>query len=87
MAVDLLEIAGRYFGIGLAAVVGLLNPQRIVIGGGLARIGPLLLDPCMQSLHENIDPVLADTVQVVPSELWDRAGMLGAGMLVWEPCP
>ena len=86
MALDLLSTAGRFFGIGLATVVELLNPQRIVIGGGLAHIGPLLMDPCIQALNENIDPVLMGTSQLVLSELWDRAGMLGAGMLVWEPC-
>ena len=84
LALDLLLIAGRYFGIGLATVIELLNPDRIVIGGGLAHIGPLLLDPCMQALRENIDPVLAGSAEIVLSELWDNAGLLGAGMLVWE---
>lgn len=86
MAVDLLSTAGRYFGIGLSTIVELLNPDCIVIGGGLVHIGPPLLDPCMQAFKENTDPLLIDSARFVQSELWDQAGMLGAGILVWENC-
>jgi glucokinase len=84
VALRLLETAGRYFGIGLSTVVQIINPDRIVIGGGLAHIGTLLLDPCRRALDENIHPVLVGSAQVVLSELWDDAGMLGAGLLVWD---
>jgi glucokinase len=84
VALRLLNTAGRFFGIGLSTVVQVLNPDRIVIGGGLAHIGPLLLDSCRQALDENIHPVLRGTAQVVLSELWTQAGMLGAGLLVWD---
>jgi len=80
----LLATAGRYFGIGLSTVVQVLNPDTIVIGGGLAHIGPLLLEPCVQALNENIHPVLVNTVRIVFSELWNDAGVIGAGALIWE---
>jgi glucokinase len=81
---EILTIAGRYFGIGLSTVVQVLNPDRIVIGGGLARIGPLLMEPCFQALNENVHPVLIGSADIVYSELWEEAGMIGAGALVWE---
>jgi glucokinase len=84
VALRLLNTAGTYFGIGLATVVQILNPDTIVIGGGLAHIGPLLLDPCIKALNENIHPVLVDSARIVLSELWDDAGVIGAGALVWE---
>jgi glucokinase len=77
----LLALAGRYFGIGLSTIVQILNPDTIVIGGGLAHIGAPLLDPCMQALNENIHPVLAGSARLVLAELWDDAGMVGAGAL------
>lgn len=84
VAQEILTIAGRYFGIGLSTVVQVLNPDRIVIGGGLARIGSLLMDPCLRALDENIHPVLIDSAEIVFSTLWEDAAMLGAGALVWE---
>ncbi|MGE5602060.1 MAG: ROK family protein [Nitrososphaerales archaeon] len=82
-ALEILGIAGRYFGIGLSTVVQVINPDRIVIGGGLAKIGPPLLDPCMAALNDNIHPVLVGSAEIVPSELRNDAGLLGAADLAW----
>jgi len=84
VALRLLNTAGTYFGIGLSTVVQILNPDTVVIGGGLTHIGPLLLDPCIKALNENIHPVLVDSARIVLSELWNDAGVIGAGALVWE---
>ena len=84
VALRLLNTAGTYFGIGLSTVVQILNPDTIVIGGCLTHIGPLLLDPCIKALNENIHPVLVDSARIVSSELWNDAGVIGAGALVWE---
>ena len=84
LARDLIETAGRYFGMSLANIIEALNPEVIVIGGGLARIGPVLLDPCFKAMNENIHPVLRDVTRIVPSELGDDAGLIGAAALVWE---
>jgi glucokinase len=84
LALDLVQTAARYFGISLANLVELLNPEVIVIGGGLARIGSTLLDPCIRAMRENLQPVFADVVRIVPSTLWDEAGLIGAAALVWE---
>ena len=84
LAREILATAGRYFGIGLSTIVQVLNPDRIVIGGGLVRIGAPLLDPCFQALNEHIPPVLVDSAEIVFSALGDDAGMIGAGALVWE---
>jgi glucokinase len=84
LANKLLEIAGRYFGIGLSTIVQVINPDTIVIGGGLARIGPPLLNPCIRSLNDNIHPVLVNSARIVLSELWEDAGLLGAAELMWD---
>jgi glucokinase len=84
VAQEILKIAGRYFGIGLSTVVQILNPDRIIIGGGLAKIGPPLMDSCLQALNENIHPVLVGSAEILYSELWEEAGVRGAAALVWE---
>lgn len=80
----LLDLTGRYFGIGLSTIVQVINPDTIVIGGGLVHIGSLLLDPCIKSLNENIHHVLVDSARIVLTELWNDAGVIGAGALIWE---
>jgi predicted NBD/HSP70 family sugar kinase len=76
----LLEDAGIHLGWGLAAVVNLLNPGVVVVGGDLARAGEPLLEAIRMGLRRH---VLADAAgtPVVLSELGDRASMLGAVLL------
>ncbi len=84
LAQKVLGIAGRYFGIGLANVVQMFNPDCIVIGGGLSHIEKWLMQPCFQALNDNIHPVLVNSARLVRSTLGEEAGMLGAAALVWE---
>jgi glucokinase len=84
MAQEVLTTAGRYFGIGLSSVVQMFNPDRIVIGGGLAHVEHWLMQPCFAALRENIHPVLHDSAEIVYSQLWEDAGIIGAAALVWE---
>jgi glucokinase len=84
LARELIETAGSYFGMSLANIIESLNPELIVIGGGLSRIGPLLLDPCFKAMQENIHPVLDGVTRIAFSQLGDEAGLIGAAALVWE---
>ena len=74
----IIATAGRYCGIALSMIVQLLNPQRIVVGGGLTRIGPALMDPAMESMRQHTQPQMWDSVQVVPWQLEDDVGIVGA---------
>ena len=84
VAQELLATTGHYFGLALSTIVQLLNPDRIVIGGGLAHIGAPLMDPCLQALNENIHPSLIGSAEIVFSQLWEDAGMIGAADLARE---
>lgn len=84
VALELIENTARYFGISLANILELFNPEVLVIGGGLAKMGPLLLDPCMEAMRQNTHPELRDATRFELSQLWDEAGLLGAAALVWE---
>lgn len=74
---------GRWLGLGLANLVHLLNPDRIVIGGGLSHSWRLFAPTAMAVLRERTFPIAAGAVQVVRGRLGDDAGMLGGAALVW----
>jgi len=74
----ILTEAMESLGIGIANLVNLFNPQLIIIGGGLANIGPLLFEPVRRAIDRRAFPAPARAVRVVPAELNDDVGVLGA---------
>jgi glucokinase len=77
-----LERAGRALGIAIASTAHLLDLQVVVIGGGVAQAGPLLFDPLQAALHRHVRMEFARDVAVVPAELGQNAGLIGAAALV-----
>ncbi len=75
---EILETAGFYCGVGLSMIVQIINPETIVIGGGLSRIGSMVLDPALVAMREHTQPELWDSVRVVPWQLGDDLGIIGA---------
>lgn len=73
--------AGRALGVAVAGACNLLAPERVVIGGELARAGDLLLAP-LRSVLARTTIAAARDVPVVPAVLGDRAEVLGALALV-----
>ena len=76
--------AGHYLGIGLSNIVNIFNPDAIVIGGGVAKIGPPLLDPALATMRARAFRLPAAHVRVVPAALGDRAVVAGALALARE---
>ena len=80
-ALDVVARVGEYLGAGLVTLVNTFNPERIVIGGGAAAAGELLLGPARRVVaHRALRPA-RDEVSVVPAALGPDAGMIGAGAL------
>ena len=75
-----LHDAGRYLGIGASNVVALLSVDRIVVGGGVAAAGDLLLDPIREELVERVHITDVSRIQVVPGELGVWGGAIGAAL-------
>lgn len=73
--------AGEYLGIGLANIANIINPERIIIGGGVANAGELLLAPARRVLRERAMPVNGQMAEIVPAALGSDAGLIGAGAL------
>jgi glucokinase len=83
VAGEVLRTAGYYAGVGMSMVVQILNPELIVLGGGLTRIGPLLLDCVLAAMREHTQPELWDSVRIVPWQLGDDLGIIGAAAKVF----
>jgi len=69
--------AASYLGIGVANVVTILHPDLVVLGGGVAAIGPLLFDTVRQTVRERVGMFPTDDIEIKPSLLGERAGALG----------
>jgi glucokinase len=87
LALRLWEQAGTRLGIALASTVNLLNPEWIVLAGGLSRAGKLLLDPLRRTILKHSFPTPAKAVKLVISKLDQDLGMVGAGLLAHELLP
>lgn len=82
VALRIFSIMGEYIGIGMASVVNLLNPERIIVGGGVADAGDLLLDPLKETLYKRAMKIAGSAVEVVPAQLGNTAGVIGASLLI-----
>lgn len=83
LALEVLRRMGVYLGIGLASLVNLLNPEIIVIGGGVAAGWQLFEKHMNQQVIERAFPLPAQRVKITRAECGDDAGLLGAARLAF----
>lgn len=77
------KVAG-YLGFALAGLVNSLNPEKIVIGGGVSRVGELLVGPIREETFRRAMPGPREQAAVVAATLGNEAGLIGAATLVWR---
>jgi glucokinase len=75
-----LQAAATYLGIGLANIITVIGPERIVIGGGAAGAGDALLDPIRKAVRARVTLVPPEQVSIVAAELGSSAGAIGAAL-------
>lgn len=81
---EILEELGRRLGSALGSLVNVFNPELIVIGGGFAAAGDLVLEPAVEVMRREALPPAADLVRVVRAELGTAAGLVGAALVGFE---
>ena len=74
----ILADAGRQIGVAVANLCNLLSPELVIVGGGLAGAGDLVLQPLRDAVRRYAIPSAAAAVEIVPGELGERAEVLGA---------
>ena len=75
---------GRDLGIGLTSLIYVLTPQAIVIGGGVSGSARFFLPTARAEIHRRVMSTSRSGLQIIPAELGNRAGMLGAAKLAKE---
>ena len=81
-AIKIWKDVGEKLGIALAGVINLLNPEAIVIAGGISNAGKILFDSIKETIKERAMPIQAKQVKILSSRLKDNAGIIGAALLV-----
>lgn len=85
IAKDVFAFTGQVLGEALADFVKFSSPEAIVLFGGLAKSGDLLMKPLRQSMEDNLMPIFKGKVKLLFSEMKDAdAAILGASALAWE---
>ena len=81
---DIVEEAIEYLGIGIATVINILNPEMIVLVGGLANEGDKLLNPLKKIIYKRAMSSHLTDLKIVFGKLGDYAGVIGAAALFWN---
>ena len=77
------EDTGEHLGTLLAGLVNVLNPERIILGGGIAQNRKFLFGPVTRTLKKKAFPIAGHSVKVVPAALGVDAGLIGAAALAF----
>jgi glucokinase len=87
VALSIVETAGMYAGIGLAAVASAFDPELIVVGGGVIRSPGPFLQCARDTFHARAIAPLNALVRIVPATLGDESGLWGAATLAARVLP
>ena len=78
LALDILHEAGMYLGVGIANLINILAPERIVIGGGVMQSHAFIFPAIYEALGKQKFLVAADDIRIIRAELGLNAGVVGA---------
>lgn len=85
IAKDIFEYTGKILGEAFADMVAFSSPQAIILFGGLAKSGDLLLKPLKESFEKSVMPIFRGKTEILVSQLKESdAAVLGASALGWE---
>ena len=84
LAIELLNESAYNIGKGIAVLIHILNPQKIVLSGRGAMAGKVWLPPIQQAINEHCIRRLAENIEIVVSDMAHQAELVGASALVVE---
>ena len=84
VAAEVWADAVKYLGIGVAAVITFLAPERVVIGGGVTKAGDFLFQPLRGELRRRVKLIPVESVPILPAALGPDVGILGAAAVALD---
>jgi len=83
-AIQIVQDAARWLARGLLTVIRILNPDRIILGGGLTLAGQILLVPLQQCMKELASPTIGYSTEIVTAELGLYSPLYGAAAMALD---
>lgn len=77
-SLDLVDYEAEYLALGIANILNIINPEVVVLGGGVALAGDILLNPMKEKMVKYALPVTLEELQIVQGVLGNEAGIKGA---------
>jgi len=84
LANRIVDETALYLGVGCVNLCRLLDPELIVLAGGMVQAGGILLDRVRKAFASHSWKMATDRVRIVPTELGDDAGIIGAAAVAWS---
>jgi len=78
LALWIVEETGRYLGIGVGSLINILNPQIVILAGGMIKAGDILLKQVKKYAMLNSLKASREKVEIVPAKLGENSGAIGA---------
>lgn len=82
VAESVVQAVAADLGLGIAMLASVLDPARVILGGGVARAGEQLLAPVRAAFRRHTFDMIVDRVEIVQAAAPDEGGLLGAAALV-----
>lgn len=85
LSIEVFRRTGFLLGIGLANYASVVNPEAIILSGGISKAGKWLFEPTDASFEQHVFHNIGNTVKIMPSQLEeDDRNILGASALAWD---
>jgi len=84
LASEVIARASFYLGVGMANIVNIFNPGMIVVGGGVSKMGELLLSPSRHLVKERAFKIASGDAAIVLARLGDDVGIVGAASYAYS---
>jgi glucokinase len=85
IAAEVWDETVTYLGLGVGALIMILAPERVVIGGGVTTAGDFLFEPLRQDVRRRVRLVAVESVPILPAALGRDVGILGAAAVALQP--
>lgn len=84
IAIETFKKTARILGEAIANYSAITSPEAVFLFGGLANAGPILFDQTKHYMEKNMLSIIANKINLLPSQLGENAAILGSSALVWS---
>jgi glucokinase len=81
-SLDLIEYEAEYLAQGLGNIINIINPDILILGGGISLAGEILLNPVKEKLKKYALPITLEKIKIEIAKMGNEAGIIGAASLI-----